>query len=138
MTTLKVFGHADESLKEVDFGKGLKNFSVSDAVQFSTDRAESSTQVIEGLGKDDVVELIFEEGIHRWVTVEELEQDYKYQLSRGGEAGVLEIPSRLRPMASAWAVSSESRELATAGRAPSNSARMRTKRFKRRSPGGRG
>ena len=54
-----------------------------------------STQVIEGLEKDDVVELIFEEGIHRWVTVEELERDYKYQLSRGGEAGVLEIPSQL-------------------------------------------
>ena len=95
MTTIKILGHRDEALKDVEFGKELSNFSVSDAVQFSTDRAESSTQVIEGLEKDDVVELIFEEDIHRWVTVEELERDYKYQLSRGGEAGVLEIPARL-------------------------------------------
>ncbi len=95
MTTIKVLGYRDEALKKVEFGKELSNFSVSEAVQFSTDRAELSTQVIEGLEKDDVVELIFEEDIHRWVTVEELERDYKYQLSRGSEAGVLEIPSRL-------------------------------------------
>ena len=95
MTTLKVLGNRDERLKEVDFGRELENFSVSEAVQFSTDRAASSYQVIEDLEKDDLVELIFEDDIHRWVTVGELERDFKYQLSRGGEAGVLEIPSRL-------------------------------------------
>ncbi|MBN1453645.1 MAG: CHAT domain-containing protein [Anaerolineales bacterium] len=95
MTTIKVMGYRDEGLKDVDFGKDLNNFSVSDAVQFSTDRASSSAQEIKGLNDDDVVELIFEEDIHRWVTVAELERDFKYQLSRGGEPGVLEIPSQL-------------------------------------------
>ena len=95
MTTIKVLGHPDEALKDVDFGKEFKNFSVSDAVQFSTDRASSSYQVIKDLKKDDVVELIFEEDLHRWITVAELERDFKYQLSRGEEPGVLEIPSQL-------------------------------------------
>jgi pimeloyl-ACP methyl ester carboxylesterase len=95
MTTIKVLGNRDEGLKDVAFGKELRNFSVSEAVQFSTDRAASNYQVIKDLKKDDVVELIFEEGIHRWVTVEELERDFKYQLSRGDEPGVLEIPSQL-------------------------------------------
>ncbi|HKY55186.1 MAG TPA: CHAT domain-containing protein, partial [Anaerolineales bacterium] len=95
MTTIKVLGHPDERLKHVPFGAELKNFSVSDAVQFSSDRAVSEYQVIPNLQKDDVIELIFEENIHRWVTVAELEQDFKYQLSRGSEPDVLEIPSQL-------------------------------------------
>ncbi|MCI0552041.1 MAG: hypothetical protein L0287_13895, partial [Anaerolineae bacterium] len=95
MTTIKVLGHRNEGLKQVNFGTELKNFSVSDAVQFSTDRAASSYQVIEKLQQDDLIELIFEDDIHRWVTVEELERDFKYQLSRGSEPGVLEIPAQL-------------------------------------------
>src|SRR5687767_1569122 len=95
MTTIKVLGQRNESLKQVNFGTELKGFSVSDAVQFSSDRAAANYQVIPNLKKDDVVELIFEDDIHRWVTVEELEQDFKYQLSRGGEPGVLEIPAQL-------------------------------------------
>ena len=95
MTTIKVLGNRDEGLKKVDFGNELRNFAVSEAVQFSADRASSNYQVIEGLKKDDVVELIFEENIHRWVTVEELERDFKYQLSRGDEPDVLVIPAQL-------------------------------------------
>jgi pimeloyl-ACP methyl ester carboxylesterase len=95
MTTLKVLGNRDESLKNVKFGANLGNFSVSEAVQFSSDRASSSYQMLKGLKKDDVIELIYEEDIHRWVTVEELEREFKYQLSRGEEADVLEIPARL-------------------------------------------
>ena len=95
MTTIKVLGHRNESLKQVNFGTELKRFSVSDAVQFSSDRAGSDYQVIPNLEKDDVIELIFEEDIHRWVTVAELERDFKYQLSRGSEPDVLEIPSQL-------------------------------------------
>ena len=95
MTTIKVLGQSNEKLKNVNFGEGLKNFSVSDAVQFTSDRASASYQVIEGLEDDDVVELIFEDDIHRWVTVSELEQEFKYQLARGEEPGVLEIPSQL-------------------------------------------
>lgn len=95
MTTLKVFGHRDESLKDVHFGEHLTNFSVSEAVQFSNDRASSSEQLLKGLKKSDVVELIYEGDIHRWVTVEELEREFKYQLSRGEEADVLEIPAQL-------------------------------------------
>src|SRR5688572_8891833 len=95
MTTIKVLGHRNEALKHVNFGSELKGFSVSDAIQFSTDRAASDYQVIPNLQKDDLVELIFEENIHRWVTVEELERDFKYQLLRGSEPGVLEIPSLL-------------------------------------------
>lgn len=95
MTTIKVMGHRDNSLKNVNFGRELEGFTVSDAVQFSTDRASSSQQIIESLKPDDIVELIFEEDIHRWVTVAELERDFKNQLSRGDEPGVLEIPARL-------------------------------------------
>ncbi|HXQ38815.1 MAG TPA: hypothetical protein VN843_32735, partial [Anaerolineales bacterium] len=95
MTTIKVLGQRNEGLKQVSFGTELKGFSVSDAVQFSTDRAASDHQVIPNLEKDDLIELIFEDDIHRWVTVAELERDYKNQLSRGGEPGVLEIPSQL-------------------------------------------
>lgn len=95
MKTIKVLGHSDDTLKDVNFGEGLKNFSVSEAVQFATDRASASYQVIKDLEDDDVVELIFEDDIHRWVTVAELEQEFKYQLSRGEEPGVLEIPSQL-------------------------------------------
>ena len=86
MTSLKVSGFRDESLKkDVGFGTSLSGFTVLDAVQVSTDRAASNLQVIEGLEKDDIVELIFEGDIHRWLTVEELERDFKDQLSRGGE-----------------------------------------------------
>lgn len=95
MTSIKVLGNRDESLKNVNFGTNLGNFSVSEAVQFSSDRASSSYQVLKGLKKNDVVELIYEGDIHRWVTVEELEQEFKYQLSRGEEADVIEIPARL-------------------------------------------
>lgn len=95
MTSIKVQGNRDESLKKVNFGENLGNFSVSEAVQFSNDRASSSYQVLKGLKKDDVVELIYEGDIHRWVTVEELEREFKYQLSRGEEADVIEIPARL-------------------------------------------
>lgn len=95
MTSIKVQGNRDESLKKVNFGANLGNFSVSEAIQFSNDRASSNYQVLKGLKKDDVVELIYEEDIHRWVTVEELEREFKYQLSRGEEADVIEIPARL-------------------------------------------
>ena len=95
MTTIKVLGHRNESLKQVSFGKELEGFEVSDAVQVSTDRAASTYQVIDKLKKDDLIELVFEDDIRRFVTVEELERDYKNQLSRGSEPGVLEIPAQL-------------------------------------------
>jgi CHAT domain-containing protein/pimeloyl-ACP methyl ester carboxylesterase len=95
MTTIKVLGRREEGLKAVNFGAEFTRFSVSDAVQISTDRAASDYQVIQNLEKDDVIELIFEEDIHRWVTVAELERDFKNQLPRGSEPGVLEIPSQL-------------------------------------------
>lgn len=95
MTSIKIQGNRDESLKKVNFGANLGNFSVSEAVQFSNDRASSNDQVLKGLKKDDVVELIYEGDIHRWLTVEELEREFKYQLSRGEEADVIEIPARL-------------------------------------------
>ena len=95
MTTIKVVGNRDESLKNVNFGTNLEDFSVSEAVLFSSDRASSSYQVLKGLKKNDVVELIFEGDIHRWVTVEELETEFKYQVSRGEDADVLEIPAKL-------------------------------------------
>lgn len=95
MTDIKVLGNRDENLKKVEFGRNFEEFTVSEAVQVSTDRAASTYQVFKDLKKDDVVELIFEDDIHRWVTVEELERDYKYQLSRGQEADVFEIPARL-------------------------------------------
>ena len=95
MTTIKVLGRRNEGLKQVNFGSELKSFSVSDAIQVSTDRAASDVQVIPNLEKDDLIELIFEDDIHRWVTTEELEQNFRNQLSRGGEPGVLEIPAQL-------------------------------------------
>ncbi len=95
MKTIKVLGQSDERLKIVDFGSNLNNFEVSDAVQFATDRASASYQYISGLKDDDVVELIFEDNIHRWVKVSELEKDYKYSLSRGEGDSVIEIPSQL-------------------------------------------
>ena len=96
MKTIKVLGHSDEALKNnVGFGEGLSNFSVSDAVLFATDRASATPQVIKDLQDDDIVELIFEDDIHRWVTVAELEEQFKYQISRGSEPGVIEIPGRL-------------------------------------------
>jgi len=95
MTTIKVLGNRNEGLRQVNFGTELKGFSVSDAIQFSTDRAASDFQVIPNLEQDDLIELIFEEDIHRWVTVKELERDFKNQLSRGSDPDVLEIPSQL-------------------------------------------
>src|SRR6185295_19732149 len=100
MTKIKVLGHRNESLKQVSFGTELKGFVVSDAVQFSTDRADSAYQVIENLKKDDLIELVLEDDIHRWVTVAELEKDFKNQLSRGSEPDILEIPAQL-PMGDA-------------------------------------
>ena len=96
MTTvdIKVVGHRDESLKQVNFGT-INKVSVSDAIRFSTDRAVADYQVVKDLEEKDVIELIFEGDIHRFVTVEELERDFKNNLSRGSEPGVLEIPSRL-------------------------------------------
>jgi pimeloyl-ACP methyl ester carboxylesterase len=95
MKTIKVLGQNDERLKAVGFGSNLKNFTVSDAVQISTDRAAANYQYIKDLQDDDVVELIFEDNIHRWVKVSELEKDYKYSLLRGEAEGVIEIPSQL-------------------------------------------
>jgi len=95
MKTIKVLGQSDDTLKNVEFGEGLENFSVSDTVRFATDRAVSSYKEIKDLENDDVVELIFEDDIHRWVTVAELEEQFKYQISRGEEPGVIEIPDRL-------------------------------------------
>jgi len=92
---IKVLGHSNEALKKVNFGGELNNFTVSDAVQFTSDRAAATPQVIKGLKDDDIVELIFEDNIHRWVTVAELEEQFKYQISRGSEPGVIEIPGRL-------------------------------------------
>ena len=79
MTTIKVLGNRNESLKQVSFGKELEGFEVSDAIQFSTDRSVSAYQVIDKLKADDLIELTFEGDIRRWVTVEELERDYKNQ-----------------------------------------------------------
>jgi CHAT domain-containing protein/pimeloyl-ACP methyl ester carboxylesterase len=93
--TIKVLGQSDETLKDVNFGKEFENFSVSSAVQFASDRSAASYHEIKDLKDDDVVELIFEDDIHRWVTVSELEEQFKYQISRGAEAGVIEIPDRL-------------------------------------------
>ena len=109
MTTIKVLGHRNESLKQVNFGKELDGFEVSDAIQFSTDRAASTYQVIDKLKEDDLIELIFEDDIHRWVTVDELKRDFKNQLSRGSESDVLEIPAQLHTGdttrgAAAWAL----------------------------------
>jgi CHAT domain-containing protein/pimeloyl-ACP methyl ester carboxylesterase len=95
MKTIKVLGHSDEKLKSVAFGKELKNFSVSDAVQFATDRASANYQLISNVQDNDVIELIFEGDIHRWVTLTEFEQEYKYSLLRGETAGVIEIPPQL-------------------------------------------
>jgi len=95
MKTIKVLGQRNDALKAVDFGDSLENFSVSDAVMFASDRAAADVQMIKDLKEDDVVELIFEDDIHRWVTVAELEKEFKYHISRGEEAGVLEIPGRL-------------------------------------------
>lgn len=95
MKTIKVLGQTDERLKAVEYGKELKNFAVSDAVQFATDRSSANYQYISGLQETDVVELIFEGNIRRWVTVAELEKDYRYSLSRGESPDVLEIPSQL-------------------------------------------
>jgi hypothetical protein len=69
MKTIKVLGQTDEKLKIVPYGTRLNNFRVSDAVQFSTDRSSASYQYVKDLEEDDVVELIFENDIHRWVKV---------------------------------------------------------------------
>ncbi len=95
MTTLKVLGHREEGLKDVDFGRTFSEFSVSDAVRFSTDRADSSPQFVKDLNPDDVVELLYEEGIRRWVRVSDLEEEFKGHVSRGENSDVLEIPARL-------------------------------------------
>jgi hypothetical protein len=95
MKTIKVLGRSDERLKTVDFGRELPNFSVSNAVQFATDRASASYHYIGDLQEEDVVELIFEDNIHRWVTVAELVEEYKYSLSRGESPNVIEIPQQL-------------------------------------------
>ena len=96
MKTIKVLGQSDERLKTtVDYGKELPNFRVSDAVQLTSDRASATYEYIRDLDDDDVVELIFEDNIRRWVTVAELEKDYKYSLSRGEADGVIEIPTQL-------------------------------------------
>jgi CHAT domain-containing protein/pimeloyl-ACP methyl ester carboxylesterase len=94
MKTIKVLGQSDERLKVVEYGKELKNFLVSDAVQFSVNPSSANYHYISNLKDDEVVELIFVDNIRRWVTVAELEEDYKYSLSREG-ADVIEIPSRL-------------------------------------------
>ncbi|HUG33436.1 MAG TPA: CHAT domain-containing protein, partial [Anaerolineales bacterium] len=96
MTSIKVSGYRDESLKEIGYGDSFGGVTVSDAVHFSTDRASSAPQLIKDLKPDDVVELIYEEGIHRWVKVSDLEKDFKDHVSRSsGESDVIEIPGRL-------------------------------------------
>jgi hypothetical protein len=95
MKTIKILGHSEERLTAVDYGRDLKNFSVSDAVQFATDRSTASYHYIRDLQDDDVLELVFEDDFRRWVTVEELEKEYKYSLLRGETAGVIEIPPKL-------------------------------------------
>src|SRR5512147_2990743 len=95
MKTIKVLGQSNERLKIVDYGKELENFTVSDAVLFASDRASANYQYISDLKDDDIVELIFEDDIRRWVTVSELQKDYKYSLSRGEADGVIELPPQL-------------------------------------------
>lgn len=75
MKTTKVLGQSDERLKVVPFGTGLRNFRVSEAVQFATDRSTANYQCIKGLEDEDVLELIFEGNIHRWVTMAELSRN---------------------------------------------------------------
>jgi len=112
MKTIKVLGQRDERLEIVDYGNELNNFSVSDAVQFATDRSSASYQYISDLQDDDVLELIFEDGIRHWVKISMLEQEYKYSLLRGETPGVIEIPPQLPTVsaphtsrgATAWAL----------------------------------
>ncbi|HET9587352.1 MAG TPA: CHAT domain-containing protein [Anaerolineales bacterium] len=106
MKTIKVLGQSDDRLKSVDYGKELENFSVSDAVQMAADRSSANYHYISDLKDDDIVELIFEDNIRRWVTVSELEKDYKYSLSRGEKEGVIEIPPQLPTVVSQPQVSS--------------------------------
>ena len=95
MKTIKVLGQSDEGLKVVEYGQEIKNFFVSDAVQFAVGRSSAEYYYISNLKDDDVIELIFEDHIRRWVTVAELERDYKYSLSRGEAEDVIEIPAQL-------------------------------------------
>ena len=100
MKTIKVLGQTDARLKNVDYGTELQNFRVSDAVQFAADRSAANYHYISDLQDDDIVELIFEDNIRRWVTVAELERDYKLGPSRGEAGGAIEIPPQLPTLVS--------------------------------------
>ena len=100
MKTIKVQGKPDESLKIVPFGDAFPNFIVSDAIEISTDRSTTSDQLIQGLDEKDVVELIFDGDIHRWVTVAELGQEFQNKLRGEEQPDVIEIPPQLPAVSS--------------------------------------
>src|SRR5215207_11046891 len=100
MKTIKVQGISDEGLKTVSFGKEFPGFKVSEAVEITADRSIAGEMLIEGLKENDVVELIFDDDIRRWVTVKELEQEFQFALRDAETPGVIDIPSRLPPVSS--------------------------------------
>jgi len=96
MTTLKVLGHSDERLKQLEPGVGqVLELEVTHAVRLESRRAGTSPPyLIEGLQDDDVIELTFEEDVRRWVTVAEYRREFG-ALSRGGQPDELVVPARL-------------------------------------------
>ena len=100
MKTIKVQGKTDELLEVVGYGSEFPGFKVAAAVEVTTDRSIAGEILVEHLDENDVVELTFDDGIRRWVTVKELEQEFQFTLREAETSEVIDIPPRLPPVSS--------------------------------------
>ena len=97
-TKLKLFGQEDQQLKTPGelYSDGSRNVKIRDAVKVESQRAAGAAEfTIEGLADDDVLELTFENGFRRWLTVAEIKAEFGLTTPRGGEPNELFLPQQL-------------------------------------------
>jgi len=97
-TKLKLFGQEDPHLKEPGeiYRGGERNVKIRDAVKIESKRSGDVNEfVIEGLADDDVLELTFENGYQRWMTVAEIRDEFGIRPTRGGDPNELLLPQQL-------------------------------------------
>lgn len=94
-TKLRLFGQEDQQLKDPGelYSGGSRNVKIRDAVKVESKRAAGTDElVLEGLANDDVLELTFENGYKRWMTVAEIKEKFSSSVSRSEGTDELLIP----------------------------------------------
>ncbi len=95
---LRLFGSTDKSLEKPGelYSGGSREVKIRNAVRVESQRAAGTEElVLEGLADDDVLELTFENGYLRWMTVAEIRDEFGIAATRGGDPNDLFLPQQL-------------------------------------------